>query len=93
VDAERRRIVREAVQGPLKGQFDHPVQWFYDPMAVTAFAGQMGEIGTVYDCMDELSKFRGAPPQMIDRGGAKTKNRSHRRLDRKMNADGLCTTH
>src|SRR3954466_3570722 len=67
VDAERRRIVREAVQGPLKGQFDHPVQWFYDPMAVTAFAGQMAEIGTVYDCMDELSKFRGAPPQMIDR--------------------------
>jgi len=67
VDAERRRIVREAVQGPLKGQFDHPVQWFYDPMAVTAFAGQMGEIATVYDCMDELSKFRGAPPELVDR--------------------------
>src|SRR4051794_17949352 len=67
VDVERRRIVREAVQGPLKGQFDHPVQWFYDPMAVTAFAGQMGEIATVYDCMDELSKFRGAPPELVDR--------------------------
>ena len=67
VDAERRKIVREALQGPLKGQFDNPVQWFYDPMAVTAFSGQMGEIGTVYDCMDELSKFRGAPPEMITR--------------------------
>jgi glycosyltransferase involved in cell wall biosynthesis len=67
VDKERRRIVQEAIQGPLKGQFDNPVQWFYDPMAVTAFAGQMGEIATVYDCMDELSKFRGAPPEILTR--------------------------
>jgi glycosyltransferase involved in cell wall biosynthesis len=67
VDKERRRIVQEALQGPLKGQFDNPVQWFYDPMAVTAFAGQMDEIATVYDCMDELSKFRGAPPEIINR--------------------------
>jgi glycosyltransferase involved in cell wall biosynthesis len=67
VDRERRRIVQEALQGPLKGQFENPVQWFYDPMAVTAFAGQMGEIATVYDCMDELSKFRGAPPELINR--------------------------
>lgn len=67
VDNERRRIVQEALQGPLKGQFENPVQWFYDPMAVTAFAGQMGEIATVYDCMDELSKFRGAPPEILNR--------------------------
>jgi len=43
------------------------VQWFYDPMAVPAFLGQVDEIGTVYDCMDELSKFRGAPPQIKTR--------------------------
>ena len=42
----------------LAGQFENPVQWFYDPMAVTAFGGQMNEIATVYDCMDELSKFK-----------------------------------
>jgi glycosyltransferase involved in cell wall biosynthesis len=68
VDAERRRLVREFIEeGPLAGQFQNAVQWFYDPMAVTAFAGHMGEVLTVYDCMDELSKFRGAPPEIAHR--------------------------
>jgi len=67
VDAERRRLVQEFLSGPLAGQFDNAVQWFYDPMAVPAFAGHLGEILTVYDCMDELSKFRCAPPEIIQR--------------------------
>jgi glycosyltransferase involved in cell wall biosynthesis len=67
VDRERRRLVKEALRGPLRGQFNHPVQWFYDPMAVRAFAGQMGEIAAVYDCMDELSQFKGAPPEIRKR--------------------------
>jgi glycosyltransferase involved in cell wall biosynthesis len=33
-------------------------------MTVPAFLGQMDEIATVYDCMDELSSFSEAPPQM-----------------------------
>lgn len=70
VDRERRRLVKEALRGPLRGQFNNAVQWFYDPMAVTAFAGQMGEIATVYDCMDELSKFKGAPPEIREREAA-----------------------
>lgn len=64
VDRERRRLVKEFLSGPGAGQFDSAVQWFYDPMAVPAFLGQMDEVGVVYDCMDELSKFRGAPPQI-----------------------------
>src|SRR5262245_51104834 len=64
VDAERRRLVQEFVRQPGAGQFEHPVQWFYDPMAIRAFGGVMGEILTVYDCMDELSQFRGAPPDI-----------------------------
>jgi glycosyltransferase involved in cell wall biosynthesis len=67
VDQERRRLVKEYVAGPGAGKYENPVQWFYDPMAVTAFAGQMEEILTVYDCMDELSKFKGAPPEIIQR--------------------------
>src|SRR5437899_31935 len=67
IDERRRALVREALAGPLRGQFDQPIQWFYDPMAVSAFAGQMDEICTVYDCMDELSKFRGAPPAIVER--------------------------
>ena len=67
IDAERRRLVREFLAGPCAGQFDKPVQWFYDPMAVTAFGGHLEEVLTVYDCMDELSKFAGAPLEIAER--------------------------
>jgi len=67
VDGERHRLLKEVLSGPLAHKFDNPVQWFYDPMAVTAFAGKMDEIAVVYDCMDELSQFKGAPPALIQR--------------------------
>jgi len=64
VDGERRRLVKEFLSGPGAAQFENAVQWFYDPMTIPAFLGQMDEIATVYDCMDELSKFSEAPPQI-----------------------------
>jgi len=68
VDRERRRLVQQALKSELvAGQFENPVQWFYDPMAVTAFGGWMNEAAVVYDCMDELSKFKGAPPAIAER--------------------------
>jgi glycosyltransferase involved in cell wall biosynthesis len=68
VDRERRRLVQEFLSGQMAGQFKNPIQWFYDPMAITAFGGgRMEEALTVYDCMDELSKFRCAPPEIIKR--------------------------
>lgn len=67
VDRMRRELVQEALRGPLAGQFDNAVQWFYDPMTVSSFAGQMGEIATVYDCMDEHSKFNEAHPELSRR--------------------------
>lgn len=67
IDRERRRLVNEFMEGPGGGQFEHPIQWFYDPMAVTAFLGKMDERLVVYDCMDELSKFREAPPAIKHR--------------------------
>ncbi len=67
IDRERRRIVKDFLAGPAAGRFDRPVQWFYDPMTVPAFLGQMDERGNVYDCMDELSKFAFAPPQLLER--------------------------
>jgi glycosyltransferase involved in cell wall biosynthesis len=69
VDKERRRLVQSFLAGPLGRNFDSPVQWFYDPMAVTAFAGHLNERAIVYDCMDELSLFRGSPPEMVRRDG------------------------
>ena len=67
VDKERRRLVQELLAGPLGLRFQNPVQWFYDPMAVTAFAGHMDEQAIVFDCMDQLSQFRGAPKELIRR--------------------------
>ena len=67
VDKERRRVVQSILAGPLGRSFESPVQWFYDPMAVTAFAGHLNERAIVYDCMDELSLFRGAPPELVRR--------------------------
>ena len=67
VDSERRRIVESVLAGPLGESFRSPVQWFYDPMAVTAFAGHLNERAIVYDCMDELSLFRGAPLELVRR--------------------------
>jgi glycosyltransferase involved in cell wall biosynthesis len=40
--------------------------WFYTPMAL-AFAGHLTADLYIYDCMDELSAFRGAPPEMLER--------------------------
>lgn len=67
VDRERRRLLQSILSGPLGSDFAEPVQWFYDPMAVTAFAGHLGESVIVYDCMDELSQFRGAPAELARR--------------------------
>lgn len=38
--------------------------WFYTPMA-TPLAKDLLPVGVVYDCMDELSAFRHAPPQLL----------------------------
>ena len=67
IDAERRRVLKELLRRELAGQFTRPLLWFYDPMAVTAYAGQLNERAIVYDCMDELSQFRGAPPKLVER--------------------------
>jgi len=67
LDVEQKRLVTTLLAGPLGRTFNRPVQWFYDPMAVTAFAGQMDERANVYDCMDELSQFRGAPAELVRR--------------------------
>jgi len=67
IDPMRRTLVDRALKNELRGRFDQPVAWFYDPMAVEAHLGQHGAIATVYDCMDELSQFKFAPPELIAR--------------------------
>jgi glycosyltransferase involved in cell wall biosynthesis len=60
----RRRL---AADGALGGLFAQPIQWFYTPMPAPAMMGAFGERAVVYDCMDELSKFRFAPRELVDR--------------------------
>lgn len=66
IDAERRRLLQNFLRNEGR-PFAHPVLWFYDPMAVVAFAGHCQERAIIYDCMDELSQFRGAPPELVTR--------------------------
>src|SRR5690606_13550899 len=42
------------------------ILWFYTPMMVD-WADELDSAGVVYDCMDELSKFRFAPTELKDR--------------------------
>lgn len=43
----------------------HYVFWYYTPMALS-FTEHFNPIASIYDCMDELSAFRGAPPRLRD---------------------------
>lgn len=62
----------EATQRDLLAGFfaaqgiERPILWYYTPMSL-AFTDHLPAAAVVYDCMDELSAFRGAPPQLIER--------------------------
>ena len=45
-------------------RINHFVRWYYTPMALD-FSSDLPAEATVYDCMDELSGFLGAPPQLV----------------------------
>ncbi len=59
-DAAQRALLDELLTGPL-GPEAIAVAWYYTPMALS-FSGHLQPQVTVYDCMDELSAFRGASP-------------------------------
>jgi UDP-galactopyranose mutase len=44
---------------------DH-ILWYYTPMAMP-WTRHLEPLATIYDCMDELSAFRGAPPALRER--------------------------
>jgi glycosyltransferase involved in cell wall biosynthesis len=74
--AARARVANETVRGllrmalgrggALEGRFQEPVAWYYTPMAAPAMLGVFAERAVVYDCMDELSQFRFAPPELVE---------------------------
>lgn len=56
-----RRLLKEWVRANDLGT---PVVWYYTPMSLP-YAEDIEAGLVVYDCMDELSAFRGAPPELI----------------------------
>jgi beta-glucosidase/6-phospho-beta-glucosidase/beta-galactosidase len=48
-----------------EGEFDRPLLWYYSPMDSAWSLGHFENRGVVYDCMDELSQFTGAPKRLI----------------------------
>jgi UDP-galactopyranose mutase len=59
----QRRLLNRFLSDRCLERFD---SWFYTPMAL-CFAAHLHPLVTVYDCMDELSAFLGAPPELIER--------------------------
>lgn len=62
-----RTWVREAIdQVNTRGVFDRPLLWYYSPMDAAWSLGCFENRGVIYDCMDELSQFTGAPKQLVE---------------------------
>lgn len=58
-----RRLMAELVE---REKLEGCIAWFYTPMAVPLL-DTLSPSAVVYDCMDELSGFRGAPPELLER--------------------------
>jgi UDP-galactopyranose mutase len=58
---ELRRMLHEICSSYA---LDHPILWYYTPMALD-FTREVPASAIVFDCMDELSAFRGAPPELL----------------------------
>jgi UDP-galactopyranose mutase len=65
--AQREALARQLLERLLvTREVSRPTLWFYTPMALT-LAVNIEPALVVYDCMDELSAFRGAPPELVAR--------------------------
>src|SRR5829696_8072308 len=62
-DSVQQTLLDEAF---VQREIDRYVLWVYTPMAA-CFASQLRPLATVYDCMDELTGFAGAPKELAER--------------------------
>ncbi|MBC3272078.1 glycosyltransferase family 1 protein [Pseudomonas sp. SWRI81] len=58
----QRSLLDQLLAGRAQGEL---LLWYFTPMSL-AFTDHLDAQVTVYDCMDELSAFKGAPAQLID---------------------------
>jgi UDP-galactopyranose mutase len=64
-DAATQAALRALLDDFLSGEAPVAVRWYYTPMMLAFSRGVQAAV-TVYDCMDELSAFRFAPPTLLD---------------------------
>ncbi len=62
-EAEQQRLLDEFI---AENDINQYVLWYYTPMAM-AFSAHLKPMAIVYDCMDQLAAFKGAPPELIER--------------------------
>lgn len=62
-EGEQSRLIRTFL---AERGVENPLLWFYTPMALPLADGLRAS-AVVYDCMDELSMFLGAPPELMTR--------------------------
>lgn len=61
-----RKLTEDAIESVNgNGDFDRPLLWYYSPMDAAWSLGHFKSRGVVYDCMDELSQFKGAPEGLV----------------------------
>ena len=60
VDAHLKRLVDDLVAERMTASY---IAWYYTPMALK-FTRHLKPLAVVYDCMDELSNFKLAPPEL-----------------------------
>jgi beta-glucosidase/6-phospho-beta-glucosidase/beta-galactosidase len=62
-----REWTKEAIERMNEeGAFERPLLWYYSPMDSSWSLGHFENRGVVYDCMDELSQFTGAPKALVN---------------------------
>lgn len=63
--AQAPEIVKRLLRTHFKSmRVSRPVTWFYSPMWLDSFPAEISPRAVIYDCMDELSLFKGAPERL-----------------------------
>ncbi len=73
LDDEQRRLLDDFLAHRAVSEM---VLWYYTPMSLS-YSRHLRPRFIVYDCMDELSAFKGAPPELLER--ERELNRARRR--------------
>jgi UDP-galactopyranose mutase len=60
VDTQLKRLTDDLIEKHIEGSY---ILWYYTPMALR-FTRHLKPLTVVYDCMDELSNFKCAPPEL-----------------------------